>query len=62
MIRKRNSGCVLLRMPWASLDFFLSSEVIPSLHAALGLVAQSCQTLVTPWTVARQAPLSVGIF
>ena len=25
-----------------------------------GLVAQSCQTLVTPWTVARQAPLSMG--
>ena len=24
------------------------------------LVAKSCQTLVTPWTVARQAPLSVG--
>ena len=26
-----------------------------------GLVAQSCQTLVTPWTVACRAPLSVGI-
>ena len=25
-----------------------------------GLVAQSCPTLVTPWTVACQAPLSVG--
>ena len=25
-----------------------------------GLVAQSCPTLVTPWTVAHQAPLSVG--
>ena len=24
------------------------------------LVAKSCQTLVTPWTIARQAPLSVG--
>ena len=23
-------------------------------------VAQSCPTLVTPWTVARQAPLSMG--
>ena len=25
-----------------------------------GLVAKSCLTLATPWTVARQAPLSVG--
>ena len=26
-----------------------------------GLVAKSCPTLVTPWTVACQAPLSMGI-
>ena len=25
-----------------------------------GLVAKSCPTLVTPWTVAHQAPLSMG--
>ena len=25
-----------------------------------GLVAKSCLTLVIPWTVARQAPLSLG--
>ena len=25
-----------------------------------GLVAQSCWTLATPWTVAHQAPLSIG--
>ena len=25
-----------------------------------GLVAKSCPTLVTPWTVAHQAPLSTG--
>ena len=25
-----------------------------------GLVAQSCQTLATPWTVAHKAPLSMG--
>ena len=25
-----------------------------------GLVTKSCLTLVTPWTVARQAPLSMG--
>ena len=27
----------------------------------LCLVTQSCLTLVTPWTVAHQAPLSMGI-
>ena len=27
-----------------------------------GLVAKSCPTLVTPWTVALQAPLSMGFF
>ena len=26
------------------------------------LVAESCPTLVTPWTVAHKAPLSVGFF
>ena len=26
-----------------------------------GLVAKSCLTVGTPWTVARQAPLSMGI-
>ena len=25
-----------------------------------GLLAKSCPTLVTPWTVAHQAPLSMG--
>ena len=25
-----------------------------------GLVAKSCLTLATPWTIARQAPLSMG--
>ena len=27
-----------------------------------GLVAKSCPTLVTPWTAACQAPLSMGFF
>ena len=27
-----------------------------------GLLAKPCPTVVTPWTVARQAPLSLGIF
>ena len=33
-------------------------------HLSLGgaLVTQSCPTLATLWTVARQAPLSMGFF
>ena len=27
-----------------------------------GLVSKSCPTLATPWTVACQAPLSMGFF
>ena len=27
-----------------------------------GLVAKSCLTLASPWTVARQSPLSMGFF
>ena len=26
-----------------------------------GLVSKSCPTLVTPWTAANQAPLSLGL-
>ena len=29
-------------------------------HGGAGLVTKSCLTLATPWTVARQAPLSTG--
>ena len=29
-------------------------------RAAGGLVTQACPTLATPWTVAHQAPLSMG--
>ena len=34
-------------------------EGLPPVHCWHCLVAKSCLTLVTPWTVARQAPLSV---
>ena len=33
---------------------------INALCLSLSLVSQSCPTLATPWTVACQAPLSVG--
>ena len=36
----------------------ISSQVIGG--GGGGIVAQSCLTLETPWTVAHQAPLSMG--
>ena len=40
--------------------FFLTKEIpVCSLMHGGGLVAQSCLTLATPWTVACQAPLSM---
>ena len=35
--------------------------ILVCICAMLCLVAQLCQTLCDPWTVAHQAPLSVGI-
>ena len=40
------------------LGIFLSVSSISSYGG--GEVAKSCLTLVNPWTVARQAPLSMG--
>ena len=37
-------------------------ESYNSLGSGGGLVAKSCPTLVILWTVARQAPLSMGFF
>ena len=35
--------------------------IVPGLyHSGGGLVAKSCPTLATPWTVACQAPVSMG--
>ena len=36
------------------------SQHLKKEHGGGGLVAQSCPTLGTPWTVAHQAPLSMG--
>ena len=51
----------------ASYDFELLSSILYFSLGALynisyggGLVAKSCLTLATPWTVACQAPLSMG--
>ena len=34
--------------------------IVPNGEHGGGLVAQSCPTLVTPWTGAHEAPLSIG--
>ena len=52
--------------PWTAHTTTESSHAATrSLHAPAkngegGLVAKSCLTLMTPWTVAYQAPLSMG--
>ena len=38
----------------------MSQRVIDSYCLGGGLVTKSCPTLATPWTVAHQAPLSMG--
>ena len=53
--------CTLFRV----LDFFPAQSYCASLYsgflsAAGGLVVKSCPTLMIPWTVACQAPLSMG--
>ena len=35
-------------------------QILHTRHGGGGLVTKSCLTLVTPWTVACQAPLSMG--
>ena len=39
----------------------LSSSSPPACTGCGGLVNKSCLTLVTPWTIAYQAPLSMGL-
>ena len=38
----------------------MSRAVLGTEDGGAGLVTKSCLTLATPWTVARQAPLSMG--
>ena len=41
------------------LSFPIEEHGIP-LFIGVGLVTKSCPTLVTPWTIAHKAPLSMG--
>ena len=40
--------------------FMLRGDSVDDESDGGGLVAKSCWTLATPWTVACQAPLSIG--
>ena len=44
----------------ASLFSLLTFSVLIEILGCVGLVAKLCPILETPWTVARQAPLSMG--
>ena len=54
------------RLDFSRPDLFHTLQHLHISHTRLswsgggGLVTKSCLTLVTPWTVARQAPLSMG--
>ena len=53
--------CLLL--PYSPFLFFIThlwGRIYSNNGAGGGLVAQSCLTLATPWTVTCQAPLSMG--
>ena len=39
---------------------YLTKNKLEHIGGGGGVVAKSCPTLVTPWTVARQVPLSMG--
>ena len=47
----------LSRVFWLALFIHSFVNCLYNIHC---LVAQSCPTLVTPWAVAHQAPLSMG--
>ena len=56
-----NLSCPLFSSQHFSFQGFKETfQWFPVTLSISGLVAKSCPTLVTPWTVACQAPLSVG--
>ena len=58
----QNSDATLLLFPSADVGVNLPPGS-PQLYMSTGgLVAESCLTLVIPWAVARQAPLSMEFF
>ena len=69
--------CICPRQSWAHLESLLGHQrsaqntetclsretwSTAELGPVLANLLQSCLTLVTPWTIARQAPLSMGFF
>ena len=42
------------------MDLLLKKFESDTVHCLVVLVAKLCPTLATPWTIRRQAPLSIG--
>ena len=57
-----HSSIVPWRILWTVVHGLAKSQTpLSDFHFHFCLVAQSCPTLCSPWTVAHQAPLSMGI-
>ena len=56
----RKSGFRRKKNPTLSQRQFTYVKHLPCIVSGGGLVIESCPTLVTPWNVAHQAPLSIG--
>ena len=61
IFKTQGSNLYLLSLlHWQTGSLPLAPSGKPLYRGGDGLVAKSCLTLVTPWSVARQAPLSMG--
>ena len=58
----KSSGHLFYHKGLSSIEHTLLSVCYVTPYCGGGLVTKSCLTLATPWTVACQAPLSVGFF
>ena len=50
----------MLIFSFKNLIYFLLNDQFFKFYGGGGLVAKSCPTLVIPWTIAHQVPLSMG--
>ena len=57
---KKSADALLLRKSFDASGSIARQELRAEWPCGGGLVAKCCPTLKTPWTVAHQAPLSMG--
>ena len=53
-------ACIFSQTIGCLFFLFMVSFAVQKLICLIGLVAKSCPTLATPWTIALKAPLSMG--